>query len=308
MQELNLRDIVAETARNSIEEAALELAPGPLNFDTAPDGDWNDLLERDQFRHGLLYELKRVRLLLREGGRLQIRLRRPDDCHEHYARNFDAVLVKAGFTTVSFREDIVETRKRPLIHVGPLEHRLFVRELEQPEAIQACHDFAKEIFYYKDLIYDTEIRRQFNPNSDYFGVFDENGEMLSMLAATSRLPEYFCPFQYCETADGTRPAIRADYRRVDEITIAHREGKIGVSAYKLLMKAFFNFLCDVAHPDAFVLCCESDDRFTAEYYKNKFLMTEIGVRLTYHNSGTTWNVLLGDRLEELCPRRATLFE
>lgn len=308
MQEFNLRNISPGTARNSVTEASVDISTGPLEFGAEPDGDWNDLFERDQFRHGLLYELKRVRLLMREGGQLQIRLKRPANCHENYERNFDALLVKAGFRTVSFQGNTLQTVKRPLIRTGPLEHRLSVCELEQPEDIEACHEFARDVFYYKDLMYDTELRRQFDPNSDYFGVFDENGEMLSVLVAVSRLPEYFCPFQYGETADGLRVSLPGHYGRVDEIMIAHRDGKVGVSAYKLLMKTFFNFLCEVAHPDAFVLCCEEDDRYTAEYYKNKFLMAEIGVRLTYRNSGTTWNVLLSDRMEEFCPGRAALFE
>jgi hypothetical protein len=174
-----------------------------------------------------------------------------------------------------------------------------LREITDPAEVLACHEFAREVYYYKDFKYDLDVVRQFDAHADMFVVYDRAGRTIAVGRAVLRVPGYNCPFMHAVKDDGTHYEVPARFRRICEVMGVYKEGHIGVIAFKKLLEFLARNAHRIAGADSVWTTYDANDPFTGNYYKSKMLMREAGVRLTYRDFGGRWNLIWTDRILEL---------
>ncbi len=289
----------------------LEMDLGDLEMKDQITDSFDDLIQAQRYRTGNLFDLTKARLLLKAGGQLRLVNTYPGPYDAIYLRNLDILLTKAGFTDLQTRAVdgvlLVSATRRPVI-TKQYRFNMTFRELIKPADIMRTHEFAKEIFYYKDNNYDIELSRQFDLNSDVFAVFDGSDELVSLGRVHARVPGYYPPFMYAEITDtGEHVRIPPRFERLLEVMSVYREGKFGVIAFKRLIEDLFQYGYEVAHYDSVWTTYDASDQYTGTYYKNRFLFEEFGVRLSYRDFGGEWNLIYSDQVKENCENRESLF-
>jgi hypothetical protein len=263
---------------------------------------FDDLVAREQYRNGSLERLQKCRLVLRDGGRLVIRSARPDATRDGYLESQEMLLRIAGFTDVVVKSigppTVVQAAKRPPV-VEEYDHGIVLREIIDPAEVLACHQFARDYYYYKDFNYDLEVVRQFDLNADLYAVYDASHKIAAIGRGVVRVPGYNCPFMHAVTDDGTHYEVPARFRRICEVMGLFKEGRGGVVAFKNLMEFLTQYAYYIAGVDSIWTTYDGNDPFTGNYYKSKLLMQESGVRLTYRDFGGKWNLIWTDRIVEL---------
>lgn len=317
MPETNLKSFdlfaIEDSDMERLDRLDLELDLGDLEIKSQITETFDDLIVAERYRTGHLYDLTKARLLLQTGGVLKIinTYAGPAKIDDIYLRNLDILLTKAGFyqiQTVPLDGVFVTTCVRRPILTRNYRFNMTFRELIKPAEIMRTHEFAKEIFYYKDNNYDIEVSRQFDLNSDVFAVYDGSDEIVSLGRVHARVPGYYPPFMHARLADSDEHVRVPDrFVRLLEVMSVYREGKFGVIAFKRLIEDLFQYGYEVAHYDSAWTTYDSSDQYTGTYYKNRFLFEEFGATLSYRDFGGKWNLIYTDRIQENCENRESLF-
>ncbi len=307
-------DILQEAATSlkprSLDEMEVTLDLGDLALNSFTNESFDDLIARKGATTGNLVPLRKCRLVLRDGGRLRLVNPHPGASESSYLELQEMLLRAAGFTEVAIREPgpplVVEAVKRkPLAEEQ--DFGMTVRELVDPQDIEATHEFARDIYYYKDFNYDTELVRHFDLHTDVFATYDKNGEMVSMARCALRVPGYDCPFMYATAPDGAHFHVPSRFRSIGEMMAINKEGKSGVVAFKRLMECLTQYICFIARLDSVWTTNDVNDPYTGNYYKTRFLMADMGVTLTYRDFGGKWNLICTDKVPELAAIHQDLF-
>jgi hypothetical protein len=289
-------------------EVTLDL--GPLSLASQVNEGFDDLIRRKCHASGNLFPLKKCRHLLREGGTLRLRNTCTEATGDSYAALLSILLGVAGFTDMKVIDHTcpmrVEATRRPGI-VEEQEYGMVVRELISPEEIATAHEFARGYYFYKDFNYDFEVARQFDLHTDTFAVYDKANLMVALARVALHAPGYNCPFMYAVTDVGEHVEIPGRHRRFGEVMAIYKEGREGVFGYKRLMEFLVHHVPLVAFPDSIWTTYEENDPFTGNLYKNKFMMEDTGVRLTYRDFGGKWNLLCTEKIQELHTLHRNLF-
>ncbi|RQV99177.1 hypothetical protein EH220_02155, partial [bacterium] len=148
-----------------------------LKLAASVDESFDELIDRKQYSLGPLVVLNKLRLGLDDNEQVEFVLAGaiPSDAVEE--RNLQMLFHKAGFDQVEYRTApngrMVSARKRPLYTV-PYEYGFSLKELIDEADILKGHEFAREVYYYKDFNYNYEVARQFDPNADLFAVVNSS--------------------------------------------------------------------------------------------------------------------------------------
>jgi hypothetical protein len=289
-------------------EVTLDL--GPLALDDITTESFDDLIARRGDESGNLFPLRKCRLVLQDGGRLQLANPYPGAREPAYLDLQEMLLRAAGFTDIVVKDAagpvLVEAVKRAPV-VEEQEYGMVVRELVTPEDVAASHVFSRDYYYYKDFNYDLEVARQFDLHADSFAIYDRHQQMIALARIAWRVPGYRCPFMYSVTESGDHYRVPRRCRRTGEVSAIYREGRDGVFAYKRLMEFLVYHVPPISLPDSVWTTYEVNDPYTGNLYKSKFLMEDMGVRLTYRDFGGKWILLCTDRIEELHRLHHSLF-
>ena len=300
-----------EVKKNSRTGVNAELDLGDLELKRQVSQSFDDLVALDWYKHGNLYELQKLRLLLRENGILRLVNTYAGKIDQTYLFHQEILLNKAGFVDLRIQSDknplIIEARKRPLV-TEEYEYGFTLTEIVDPDEIFACHEFAKEYYYYKDFNYDLDIVRQFDLNADLMIVRDGSGEICSMVRSILRVPGYYCPFMYAVDPNGDHYTVPKGFMRFSEMMALYKEGKKGVVAFKRIMESLTQYTSYIERIDSIWTTYDESDSYTGTYYKTKFLMEELGVRLKFRDFGGSWNLLVTDKIEKLRRLHKDLFK
>lgn len=307
---------IIQTATTDLEPASrdridLTLDLGPLALDEQSRESFDDVIEREQYRTGPLVVLERCRIVLREGGVLQLTNLNNRAAEGGYLELVRMLLTKTGFVDIQIADGhapLTLTARRRADIVEEYDYGMVLRELVRPEDVMRCHEFAKELYFYKDFNYDLEVSRQFDLNSDLYAIYDESGNILCVGRAAIRLPGYNCPFMHAVMDDGAHYRVPSRYRRIGEVMGLFKEGRSGVVAFKKLMEFLTQWGHGVANLDSIWTTYDSGDPYTGNYYKTKLLMEELDVRLTYRDFGGKWNLICTDKMLELRNLHRELFK
>lgn len=303
---------IDESEMETREHVDLELDLGDLDMKSQIRSSFDDLIASQAYRTGLLFPLTEARLLLQTGGTLNLVNTHSGPTDDAiYLRNLDIMLTAAGFYKIQIgtRDGVqyITAERRPLI-TRQYRFNMTFRELVRPSEILRSHEFAQEIFYYRDNNYDIELSRQFDLSSDIFAVFDGSDQIVSMGRAHTRVPGYYPPFMYAVHEDSGEHVIVPDqFVRLLEVMSVYREGKFGVIAFKRLIEDLFQYGYEVAKYDSAWTTYDASDHYTGTYYKTRFLFEEFGARLCYRDFGGSWNLIYTDRIKENCENRSTMF-
>jgi hypothetical protein len=289
-------------------EATLDL--GELSLSGQVTESFDDLVHKERFRTGNLFPLKKCRHVLREGGTLRLRNTYSGAFDEEYQELQKLLLCSAGFVDVvptgEVSPFVVEARKRPAM-VEEQEFGMVIREIMTPDELALTHEFAREYYFYKDFNYDIEVTRQFDLHTDVYAVYDKAGQIVALARCAMRVPGYNCPFMHATTDDGSHYTVPEQFRRIGEMMAIYKEGRDGVVAFKRLMEFLTQYIAYVACADSIWTTNDVTDPYTGNYYKSKFLMHDMGVRLTYRDFGGKWNLLCTDKVQELGKLHRELF-
>jgi len=289
-------------------DVALDLGDLALADRTADSFD--DLIANGSGRGGILLSLRKCRHVLRDGGRLRLTNLHPCAAGAEYLELLDMLLRVAGFTDVTLKNPekpmVVECSKRTPV-VEDQEFGMTVREVVDPEELQKSHEFARDYYYYKDFNYDPDVARQFDLNADIFAVYNRDQQMIALARVAMRVPGYCCPFMYAVTENGEHYHVAPRHHRMGEVMAIYREGRDGVFAYKRLMEFLVYHIPLISFPDSIWSTYEVNDPYTGNLYKSKFMMEEMGVRLTYRDFGGRWILLRTDKIKELHTLHHSLF-
>jgi hypothetical protein len=303
MEQSDLLQAPAEDLKiASLDSLEVTLDLGDLRLADATDENFDDLIARQRVRTGTLTPLQKCRLLLRPGGLLRLKNPHAGADAGSYLELQHMLLSMAGFVGISPRSNgyplVVDATRRPCLR-EEYDEGMSLREVVDPADVLACHEFAREVYYYKDFNYDLEVATQFDPNADLYAIYDSSGRMLAIGRGVVRVPGYNCPFMYAVTDDGSHYRVPSRFRRICEVMGVFREGPGGITALKRLMEFVTQYAYHVAGVDSIWTTYDTNDKFTGAYYKNKLLMQEAGVRLTYRDFGGKWNLIWTDRIPEL---------
>lgn len=299
----------SEMERSKHEDLELDL--GSLEMKSQISDSFDDLIASQAYKTGLLFPLTEARLKLQSGGTLALINNYRGEIDEIYLRNLNVLLTAAGFFKIQVepRDGVqyITAERRPLI-TRQYRFNMTFRELVKPSEILRSHEFAQEIFYYRDNNYDIELSRQFDLSSDIFAVFDGSGQIVSMGRAHTRVPGYYPPFMYAVLEkSGEHVTVPDNFVRLLEVMSVYREGKFGVIAFKRLIEDLFQYGYEVAGYDSAWTTYDASDQYTGTYYKTRFLFEEFGARLMYRDFGGSWNLIYTDRIKENCENRSTMF-
>ena len=240
--------------------------------------------------------------MLRDGGRLVLRNSSPEAAREGYFESQEMLLRVAGFTDVAAVSAgppmVVQATRRPAV-VEEYDHGIVLREVVDPAEVQACHEFAREYYYYKDFNYDFDVVRQFDLNADLYAVYDGSKRLAPSAAGSCACRGTTARSCTPSTDDGSHYEVPARFRRICEVMGLFKEGRGGVVAFKNLMEFLTQYAYYIAGVDSIWTTYDGNDPFTGTYYKSKLLMQESGVRLTYRDFGGKWNLIWTDRIVEL---------
>jgi len=301
---------ITDLPPDSLDAFELTLDLGPLSLDDHVEETFDDLIRQEKYRSGSLVPLRKCRHLLRDGGTLRLVNLYQGATEEGYASLVEILLRTAGFVEarmVSAAPPVtVEARKRTPV-VEEQEFGMMARELVGPAELEQAHEFARSYYFFKDFNYDLDVARQFDLHTDVFGIFDKNAQMIALARVAMRVPGYNCPFMYALTDAGTHFHIPNGHRCIGEVMAISKEGREGAVAFKRLMEFLVYHVPLIAHPDSMWTTFEAEDPYTGNLYKNKFLMEDIGIRLTYRDFGGKWNLLCTSKIQELHKLHHELF-
>ncbi len=285
----------------SLDEVEGTLDLGELPISEQVSESFDDLITRQGRDPGLLLPLRKCRHVLRVGGTLRLTNAYGGPVDPRYGERVVILLNAAGFQDVRVSHEsplLVQGRKRALVREEH-EFGMVVRELVTPEEIAASHEFARKYYFFKDFNYDLEVTRQFDLHTDTFATCDRNGEIVALARIALRAPGYNCPFMYAVTEDGSHFRVPPRFRRIGEVMAIYKEGRSGVVGYKRLMEFITQYAPQIAHADGIWTTNDVNDPYTGNYYKTKFMMEEMGARLTYRDFGGKWNLLCTEKIQEL---------
>ena len=273
-----------------------------LQLASRVDESFDDLIDRKQYNWGPLVGLHKLRLRTSDNEPVRVCITGKTPRNAVEERNLKMLFHKAGFEEVEFAPGgdgpaVSAVRRSP--YTVPYEYGLFLKELISEDEIQRGHEFAREVFYYKDFNYDYEVARQFDPNADLFAVFNSSDGILALGRSVIRLPGYTCPFMHATMEDGSRYTIPRRFVRVCEVMGLYREGREGIVAFKKLMESLTQYAYYIGKVDSIWTTYDELDSYTGTYYRRKLLMESAGVRLIYRDFGGLWNLIFTDRIEEL---------
>ena len=301
---------LADVLPNSEAAVTIEIDLKDLELRYQVHETFDDLIARKQHRSGLLYELLKLRLMLQESGSLRLINRYRGVIDPGYRLRVEMLLTKAGFHQfrISNRDgyQVIDAKRRPYL-VEQHKHGLTLREIVNPDEIRQCHEFAQEIYYFKDYNYDIEVARQFDLNSDLFSMADKSGRIYSIVRCAARVPGYYCPFMYAIEEDGQHLTVPPEYVRFCEVMALFRDGKMGAVSFKRIVEFLFKFYYEVAHYDSFWTTYDVTDTYTGTYYKTRFMLSDYHKILTYRDFGGKWSLINTRRIKDLYDSRLRIF-
>lgn len=304
-----LQTDIADLPLGSQDTLDVTLDLGKLALAAQINESFDDLIRQARDVTGNLAPLRKCRHVLREGGKLRLTNPYPGAADPGYRELQEILLRTAGFTdfVVSDSSPLrIEATRRPGI-VEEQEYGMVVREIISPQDLAKTHDFARDYYFYKDFNYDYEVARQFDLHSHVFAVYDKGNQMVALSRSAMRVPGYNCPFMYAVSDAGGHYRVPDRFHSIGEVCAIYKEGRDGVFAYKRMMEFVVHHLYLIAFPDSIWTTYEVNDPFTGNLYKNKFMMEEMGVRLTYRDFGGKWNLLCTDKMQELHALHHNLF-
>ncbi len=305
-----LQTSIADLPMGSVDTLDLTLDLGELVLASQIDESFDDLIRQARDVNGNLFPLRKCRLVLREGGKLRLRNPHSGADDPAYVELQQMLLRCAGFTDAIVSDHssplVVEATRRPGI-VEEQEYGMVVREIISPEDLAKTHEFARDYYFYKDFNYDLEVSRQFDLHTHVFAAYDKRDQMVALSRSAMRVPGYNCPFMYAVTDGGEHYRVPERHHSIGEVCAIYKEGREGVFAYKRLMEFIVHYLYLIALPDSIWTTYEVNDPFTGNLYKNKFMMEEMGVRLTYRDFGGKWNLLCTEKILDLHKLHRNLF-
>jgi len=296
-----LQDTVSHLQAETLDDVELTLDLGALTIDEQTNESFDDLIARQARVPGPLLPLRNCRHVLRVGGTLRLTNPHMGASDARYRERQEILLNAAGLVdprVVREQPLVVEARKRPLIREEH-EFGMVVREVVLPDEIAKTHEFARQYYFFKDFNYDLEVTRQFDLNTDVIVSCDKNGEIVALARIGLRVPGYNCPFMFAVTEDGSHYRVPPRFRRIGEVMAIYKEGRSGVVGYKRLMEYITQYAPQIAHADGIWTTNDVNDPYTGNYYKTKFMMEEMGVKLTYRDFGGKWNLLCTEKIQEL---------
>lgn len=303
---LELQDVQPD----SVAAVETELDLAALDMKNQILDSFDDLIAQKQYRSGLLYELTKLRMMLTDGGQLTLRNRYAGPRDSEYEQRADILLTKAGFDHLRFSErdgrQHIEARRRPYI-VEKVKGDQTVREVVAPAESMRCHEFAKEIYYYKDYNYDIDVARQFDLNSDMFALYDNNDQILAIARSAARVPGYSCPFMYATEESGQHIDVPPEYKRFCEIMVLFQNGQAGALAFKRITEYMLAFFYEVARYDSFWTTYDMTDVYTGTYYKTRFMLSDYHKILIYRDFGGKWSLIVTNKIKELYENRFNIF-
>jgi hypothetical protein len=286
---------------NSIPELELTLDLGHLIMKNQISKTFDDLLKETPDKKENLYILSQIRLMLYNKGHLRIINTYNGKIDESYIKRMTILLNTVGFVDIKIKEQeniqIINSVKRPLESKG-LGNGLVFKEIIHPDEISKCHQFAKNFYYYKDLNYDLNVVKKFDLNCDTYVVYDSENEICSFSRIISRTPGYYCPFMYATIAGeiGNKHfTIPGKDEQISEVMAIYSVGRKGVVAFKRMME----YGASIMKFDSMWTTYDDEDEYTGTYYKNRFLMKSIGIKLKYSDFGGSWNLLVTDKMTEM---------
>lgn len=302
---------LADIAPDSESSVELVLNLHDLEMRNQVRDSFDDLVARKQDSSGLLYELTKLRLLLRDNGQLRLINTFTGERDSDYRLRAEILLVKAGFHNFQFSDDdgrlVIEATRRPYL-TERSRYDMTIREIVRPNESRLCHNFACNFYYYKDYNYDIDLAQQFDLNTDSFAVFDKAGQILAIARCAARVPGYYCPFMYATDEQGEHINIPPEHKRFCEVMVLFQDGKYGAIAFRSIVEFLTAFFHNVAHYDTLWTTYDITDEYTGTYYKTRFYMVEYNKRLTYRDFGSRWNLIYTQRIKDLCNHRHFLFK
>jgi hypothetical protein len=299
----------SDLRHDSLEAVEISLDLGELSLSSQVSESFDDLIRQERSDTGNLFPLRKCRHVLREGGTLRLTDTHPGAGDERYQELLTVLLRAGGFTDVTpigNRPVVVQARKRPAMKEEQ-EFGMVVREIMTPEDLALTHEFAHEYYFYKDFNYDLVVTRQFDLHTDVFAVYDDAGQIVALARCAMRVPGYNCPFMHAIADDGGHYRVPDRFRRIGEMMAIYKEGRDGIVAFKRLMEFLTQYIAYVACADSIWTTNDVTDPYTGNYYKSKFLMDDMGVRLSYRDFGGKWNLLCTERVPELGKLHRELF-
>ncbi len=311
MEQMDILQTSLEELRyDSLDALEITLDLGDLSLSALTNETFDDLIREERYHTGNLFPLRKCRHVLREGGSLRLTNPHPGAGDLEYQELQMLLLRAAGFADIAPVGDssplVVEARKRPAM-AEEQEFGMVVREIVTPEDLALTHEFAREYYFYKDFTYDLDVARQFDLHTDVFVVYDKSAQIVALARNAMRVPGYNCPFMHATTDDGRHYAVPDRFRRIGEMMAIYKEGRDGVVGFKRLMEFLTQYIAYVACADSIWTTNDVNDPYTGNYYKSKFLMYDVGERLTYRNFGGKWNMLCTERVPELGKLHRELF-
>jgi hypothetical protein len=311
MEQLDiLQTSLSELRHDSLDTLEMTLDLGELSLSAQVNETFDDLIRQECYHTGNLYPLRKCRHVLREGGVLRLRNTHPGAQEKSYQELQSLLLCSAGFTDITPTGEnppfVVQAKKRPAM-IEEQEFGMVVREIMTPEDLALTHEFAREYYFYKDFNYDFEVARQFDLHTDVFAVYDKGGSIVALGRCAMRVPGYNCPFMHATLDDGGRYLVPERFRRIGEMMAIYKEGRDGVVGFKRLMEFLTQYIAYVVSADSIWTTNDVTDPYTGNYYKSKFLMDDMGVRLSYRDFGGKWNLLCTERVPELGKLHRELF-
>lgn len=190
---------------NSVSEAGLTIDLGHLIMKNQINQTFGDLLNTQTHKEGNLYILSCLRLMINEGGILNLINQYKGEIDKSYLKRMEILLNKAGFVDIEIINTSSPMRikavRRP-VETEKLGYGLVLKEIIEPDEISRCHQFARKFYFYKDFNYDMEVVEPFDLNCDHFAVFDEYNKIYCMARIIIRTPGHYCPFMYATIPDG----------------------------------------------------------------------------------------------------------
>lgn len=282
-----------------------------LSLAACSEETFDDLIDRKQYRTGPLVRLNKLRLDLTDNQPFMVGITGKKPSNPIEVRNLKMLFHKAGFDKLEYTETNATAEihgvKRPLYTV-PYDYGLVLKEFIKEEEILRCHEFARNVYYYKDFNYDFDVTRQFDPNADVFAVVNSEDEILALGRSVIRLPGYTCPFMHARSADGFNYTIPDRFVRICEVMGLYVEGREGIIAFKKLMESLTQYAFYIARVDSIWTTYDEADTYTGTYYRRKLLMENAGAKLVYRDFGGLWNLIFTDKIEELRDVYDNMFE
>ncbi len=306
MQKIDVRSLTMDQVEfDRFEDLETELDLGPLEMKRQVSEDFDDLVAQQKYRSGKLYDLTKLRLMMKVGGHLRLTNTYSGPRDEGYHKRIGLLVRKGGFSNVQIQTpngpdgpEIIEGVRRPPFE-KKLRFNLRLIEMIKPAEIEFAHTFAKKVYYNLDYNYDVDVARQFDLHSDVLAVIDSGGNFLSLGRGTHTVPGYYIPCMYAVDERGEHPIMPDDIHSYAEVMAIHQEGKLGVIAYKHLMEGLFQFADEVYGMDCAWTTVDVNDTYMGLYYKTRYRMKEYGSTLTYRDFGGNWILLYTRQIHEL---------